>query len=273
MRLVRYLAPEDPEPQVGIVDGDHVTGLGVTDMVALIADGGARPTPSGAAAAGPPLLLADVRLLAPLPNPGKMLFLGRTFPGYRDGVPDDDPPFVYVRVASSIIGPGEPIRLPRPGARLLYEGELAAVIGRSAYRVPAAEALDHVFGFTQVNDVTWPEWPPSRGESDLPQISFMKNADSFCPMGPWLVTADEFDATRAEFTVTVNEEVRTRGATADLVWGLAEIVELLSRDMTLHPGDLIALGTPDAQPIAPGDVVTVEFAGLGQLANPVVDAR
>jgi 2-keto-4-pentenoate hydratase/2-oxohepta-3-ene-1,7-dioic acid hydratase in catechol pathway len=270
VRLVRYRSgdPALAGARLGAVEGDAVVDLGPGDMRAHVAAGGAGP----GILDGRRTPLADVSLLAPLPDPGKMLFLGRTFPGYRGESGDADPPFVYVRVASSITGPGEPIRLPRAGARILYEGELAVVIGRRARGVAASAALDHVFGYTQVNDVTWPEWAPSRGEFDLPQISMMKNADTFCPMGPALVTADELDPATLGFRVLVNGEVRTEGTTADLVWSIPEIIAFLSRDMTLEPGDVIALGTPDAQVIVPGDEVTVEFDGLGRLSNPVVDA-
>ena len=124
-----------------------------------------------------------------------------------------------------------------------------------------------MFGYTQVNDITWTDWIHG---SDLPQITLSKNADTFCPMGPYIVTADAYDPYGAGFTVTVNGEVRTRGTMSDLVWDIPRIIEFLSRDMTLYPGDVIATGTSDAQPIVAGDTVTVAFDGLGDLVNPVL---
>jgi 2-keto-4-pentenoate hydratase/2-oxohepta-3-ene-1,7-dioic acid hydratase in catechol pathway len=214
-------------------------------------------------------VIADYELLAPLPNAGKMLFLGRSFRQFRGDLADTDPVFVYARVASSVIGPGEPIRMPAPDARVLYEGELLIVIGRAGRGIDSSRAMDHVFGYTQVNDLTWTDWIHG-AHGDLPQITMSKNADTFCPMGPYIVTRDSYDPATVGFTVAVNGEVRTRGSMADLVWSVPRIIEFLSKDMTLHPGDVIATGTSDAQPIVAGDTVVVEFDGLGELSNTVV---
>jgi 2-keto-4-pentenoate hydratase/2-oxohepta-3-ene-1,7-dioic acid hydratase in catechol pathway len=129
--------------------------------------------------------------------------------------------------------------------------------------------MAHVFGYTQVNDLTWTDWLHG-DNTGLPQLCLCKNADTFCPMGPALVTADELDPSDVAFTVSVNSAVTTTGSTADLVWKLPEILEFLSRDMTLWPGDVIATGASDAQVIAVGDEVAVEFAGMGPLSNPVI---
>jgi 2-keto-4-pentenoate hydratase/2-oxohepta-3-ene-1,7-dioic acid hydratase in catechol pathway len=262
MRFVRYEAGGDEA--VGVLDGDRIVPTGHTGMLELIGD--AHHLERGAAALerSEP---AGGRLLAPLPNPGKMLFLGRSFRQFREHLGPEDPPFVYARVASSIIGPGDAIRLPGPREHVLYEGELLIVIGTAGRRIPADLAMEHVFGYTQVNDVTWTDW--IHREASLPQITLSKNADTFCPMGPAIVTKDEFDPTDVTFTVTVNGDVRTTGTTGDLAWSVPQIIELLSRDMTLWPGDVIATGTSDAQAIVAGDEVVVEFAGLGPLANPV----
>ena len=267
MRIVRYRTAAEPA-RVGVLVDGGVAPTEYTDMVAFLAAGDAafaaaeRAVDSGE-------VIADHVLLAPLPNAGKMLFLGRSFRQYRTDLVDADPVFVYARVASSVIGPGEPIRMPGPDERILYEGELLIVIGRAGRGIDQSDAMDHVFGYTQVNDITWTDWIHG-SHGGLPQLTMSKNADTFCPMGPHIVTRDSYDPVSAEFTVTVNGEVRTRGSMSDLVWTIPHILEFLSKDMTLHAGDVIATGTSDAQPITAGDTVVVEFDGLGQLANPVV---
>jgi 2,4-didehydro-3-deoxy-L-rhamnonate hydrolase len=265
MRIVRYRTGE-VATQIGVLTGDGVVATPYRDMVEFLAAGDTALAAAHRAADGA-VLEPDFTLLAPLPNPGKMLFLGRSFRQFRTGLGDGDPVFVYSRVPSSVVGPGDAIRMPGPDEHVLYEAELLIVIGRGGRRVAREAAMDHVFGYTQVNDITWTDWIHG---GDLPQITLSKNADTFCPMGPYIVTADDYDPYGAEFTVTVNGEVRTRGTMADLVWDIPRIIEFLSRDMTLHPGDVIATGTSDAQPIVAGDTVTVAFDGLGALVNPVL---
>jgi 2-keto-4-pentenoate hydratase/2-oxohepta-3-ene-1,7-dioic acid hydratase in catechol pathway len=267
MRLVRYRADGD-QPAVGVRSGDQIVPTAYSDMREFISGGEAALEAARAAlerGAG----VTSGKFLAPLPNPGKMLFLGRSFRQFRQDLPREAVPFVYSRVPSSIIGPGDAIRLPRPDARVLYEGELLVVIGTAARNVQPADAMQCVLGYTQVNDLTWTDWLHG-DNAGLPQICLCKNADTFCPMGPSIVTADEFDPADVPFSVTVNGAVRTTGSTGDLVWSLPEILSFLSRDMTLWPGDVIAIGTSDAQPVIVGDEVVVEFDGLGALANPVI---
>jgi 2-keto-4-pentenoate hydratase/2-oxohepta-3-ene-1,7-dioic acid hydratase in catechol pathway len=266
MKIVRYRA--DEASRVGVLTSDGVAPTDYTDMVGFLGAGeGALAAAQRAVEHG--ALVLDHDLLAPLPNAGKMLFLGRSFRQFRGDLDDADPVFVYARVASSVIGPGDAIRIPRPDARVLYEGELLIVIGRPGRGIERSRAMDHVFGYTQVNDLTWTDWIHG-APGDLPQITMSKNADTFCPMGPYIVTRDAYDPAAVGFTVAVNGEVRTRGSMADLVWSIPRIIEFLSKDMTLQPGDVIATGTSDAQPIVAGDTVVVEFDGLGELSNPVV---
>jgi 2-keto-4-pentenoate hydratase/2-oxohepta-3-ene-1,7-dioic acid hydratase in catechol pathway len=267
MHLVRYRA-DGNQPAVGVRSGDQIVPTAYSDMKEFISDGEAALLAARAALERGDGVRSG-QILAPLPNPGKMLFLGRSFRQFRQDLPREAVPFVYSRVPSSIIGPGDAIKLPRPDARVLYEGELLVVIGTAARNIQSADAMQCVFGYTQVNDLTWTDW--LHGDNvGLPQICLCKNADTFCPMGPSIVTADEFNATAVPFSVTVNGTVRTMGSTGDLVWSLPEILSFLSRDMTLWPGDVIATGTSDAQAVAVGDEVVVEFDGIGALANPVI---
>ena len=205
MRIVRYRTAE-VAAQIGVLTSDGVAATPYRDMVEFIAAGDTALAPARRAADGP-VFEGEFTLLAPLPNPGKMLFLGRSFRQFRANLDDADPVFVYSRVPSSVVGPGDAIRMPGPDEHVLYEAELLIVIGRTGRRIAPDAAMDHVFGYTQVNDITWTDWIHG---SDLPQITLSKNADTFCPMGPYIVTADAYDPYGAGFTVTVNGEVRTR---------------------------------------------------------------
>jgi 2,4-diketo-3-deoxy-L-fuconate hydrolase len=267
MHLVRYLS-DDGATAIGVRAGGGVVPTGYDDLIDFIKDGDAAlEAARSLQQAGEPV--APRRILAPMSHPGKMLFLGMTYDVFRQGVAADAPPYVYARVQSSIIGPDDPIKIPRPDAHVLYEGELVVVIGKPMYRVGAAEAMDHVFGYTQANDVTWTQWV--HGASKVgPQISLSKNADTFCPLGPDVVTADEIEPHDLGFTVTVNGVEKTNSSTRSLAWSVPAILEFLCRDTTLWPGDLISTGTSDARDIVAGDLVVVEFDGLGRLENPVV---
>ncbi len=266
MHLVRYLTSSG-DAAVGARVRDVIVATGYDDMLSFIRDGAVALDIARRRLGEVP---ADVtRLLAPIDNPGKMLFLGMTYDVFRQDVGPDEVPYVYARVQSSIVGPGDSIRLPGPDDHVLYEGELVVVIGEPMYRVAAADAMRHVFGYTQANDVTWTEWVHGGGKVG-PQICLSKNADTFCPLGPDIVTADEVDPVDLGFTVTVNGEQRTVASTKGLAWSIPRILEFLSQDMTLWPGDLVSTGTCEAKEIVAGDVVTVEFDGLGALENPVV---
>lgn len=267
MHLVRYQG-EDGVVGIGVRKDNGIAVTPYTDMVALIRDGDAG-LDAARAALDSGAVVTPARILAPMDNPGKMFFLGMTYEQFRQDVPADAAPYVYARVQSSIVGPGDDIRVPQEDAHLLYEGELVIVIGTPMFRVSAADAMQHVFGYTIANDVTWTQWVHG-GTKVGPQISLSKNADTFCPLGPDVVTAEEIDPHDVDFTVTVNGETKTTSSTRSLALKVPDILEFLSRDTTLWPGDLISTGTSDAQDIVAGDDVEIEFAGLGVLRNPVV---
>jgi len=144
-------------PQVGVEADGAVFPTHYRDMLDFIVDGD-QALMSARDALEQGRTAENVQLLAPLPRPGKMLFLGRSFREFRAGLDDDVEPFVYSRVPSSVIGPGESIRVPEPDATVLYEGELLVVVGRLLRRADAGEAMRAVFGYTQVNDITWTDW-------------------------------------------------------------------------------------------------------------------
>ena len=172
---------------------------------------------------------------------------------------------IFLKPSTAIVGPNEPILLPPGAERVDHEVELGVVIGRRASRVSRAEALDCVAGYTVVNDVTARDFQRADGV-----FARAKGFDSFCPVGPCLVTG--LDPRDLGVWARVNGEVRQSGRTSDLIFDVATLIEFVSGVMTLLPGDLIATGTPEGVgPLAHGDLVEVEVEGIGVLRNPVFD--
>ena len=260
MRLVTF------DGGFGRVEDDHVVPMG-SDLVAYLA--------TGQATDGAPVALDDVRLLAPVPRPGKVFGVGLN---YRDhaaesGQPIPETPILFPKFANSVIGPGAPIVIPPETAQPDYEAELGVVIGRRAHRVSEAEALSFVAGYTCMNDVSARDL-----QFESSQWMLGKAIDTFLPCGPWLVTADEIpDPQALAVRLTLNGEELQSSSTAQMVFGVAELVAFITRTTTLDPGDLIATGTPPGVGFArtppgwlkDGDVVSVEVEGIGTLTNPV----
>jgi 2-keto-4-pentenoate hydratase/2-oxohepta-3-ene-1,7-dioic acid hydratase in catechol pathway len=166
---------------------------------------------------------------------------------------------------SALIGPDAAIVRPRGFERVDFEGELALVIGRRARRVAEADALGYVFGYTILNDVTVRDLQKRDG-----QFTRAKGFDTFCPVGPWIVTG--LDAANCRIRTRQNGAVRQDSSTSDLIFGVARVIAVASRVMTLEPGDVITTGTPPGVgPIAPGDSIEIEIEGIGTLTNPVVE--
>ena len=214
----------------------------------------------------------------PIERPGKIVCVGLN---YRDhatesGLELPTRPLLFAKWQSSIIGPGEPIVLPPVSDEVDFEAELGVVIGERARSVSADRALDHVGGYVCVNDVSARDVQMGDG-----QWTRGKSFDSFCPIGPRLVPAGEIpDPQDLGIRCIVNGEPLQDSSTAEMVFGVAEVIAFVSEAITLEPGDLIATGTPAGvgfarkPPIflADGDEVTVEIDGLGSLTNPVVAA-
>ena len=205
---------------------------------------------------------------------------------YRDhatetGAALPDQPVVFMKPTSTVISPGDPIRLPAAcenGPEVDYEAELAVVIGRTARNVTEAAALAHVLGYTCANDVSARRWQKHGGAG---QWVRGKSFDTFCPLGPALVTADEIpDPQALGVRCQLNGQTMQNGHTADMIFPVARLIAHLSRDTTLLPGTVILTGTPAGvgftrQPpvfLASGDRVRVEIDGIGTLENPVLDA-
>src|SRR5688572_24722807 len=227
----------------------------------------------GTGDAGATLGIAGIRPLAPL-RPGKILCIGLNYMDHcrEQHLEPPDRPTLFAKFPTSVIGPGEPIRWPADfSSQVDYEAELAVVIGRRTSRVAAADALSHVFGYTAANDVTARD--VQKGDK---QWIRGKTADTFCPLGPVVVTTDEIpDPQQLAIGCRVNGETRQASHTREMIFSVANIVSFISRAITLEPGDVLLTGTPDGvgqyrDPkvfLQPGDRVEVELGDLGVLTN------
>src|SRR6476646_2257774 len=211
--------------------------------------------------------LDDVLLLAPV-TPSKIVCVGRNYLEHAaelgNKMPDE--PLLFLKPPSSIISHDEAIRLPPQSQQVEHEGELVVVIGRTATRIGEDDdPLSYVFGYTCVNDVTARDLQ----RKDV-QFTRGKSFDTFCPVGPWIVT--DLDPTKATVTTRVNGEVKQNGNTADMAFPVSFLIRYISGIMTLYPGDLIATGTPaGVSRMKHGDMVEVEVGGIGVLRNPIYD--
>lgn len=273
----------------GYVDGTDVVvcheGEGAADAVRGLVEAGAGAQ-SWSAHPGRRIPLADVRLMAPIPTPVRDIFcVGKNYyehakefhsSGFDSTGKEAAPaaPIIFTKATTSVVGPGDVVKASLdPTGTVDYEGELGLVIGKRAFQVPESAAYDVIFGYVIINDVTSRELQRRHG-----QWVIGKGVDTFCPMGPWLVTADEVgDVTGLELTTTVNGETRQSAKVADLIFDIPTLIATLSATMTLVPGDIIATGTPAGVGIgfsppkflAGGDVVSVAITGLGELTNPI----
>ncbi len=246
---------------------DTIT-YGIVDEAELIVLKG-DPLFVGFDTTGERIPLAEVTLLAPVIPRSKVIAIARNYRDHAAELGNEVPsePMLFFKPNTSVVGPNDVIVLPTQSERIDFEGEVAAVIGRVAKNVSAADALDYVFGYTIANDVTARDLQKTDG-----QWARAKGFDTFCPLGPAIET--EFDITGEVWIETrVNGDVKQRGLLGDMVYGVAEIIEYASAAFTLLPGDVILTGTPaGVGPFVAGDVVEVEVTGLGILRNTARDA-
>lgn len=277
--------------QVGLVsdDGAEVTPLAAGERAA---EAGALPVVEALAAghelpkaAGARLPVSAIKLDAPLPRPRRNIFcVGRNYRAHArelERTPTftiakeqaDSWPIIFTKPPESVIPPGGTIRLPHGiSEKVDYEAELAVVIGSGGVNIPARRAMEHVWGYTIVNDVSARDV-----QTRHQQWHLGKSFDTFCPMGPWLVSADECDATKVRLRCWVNGELRQDANTSEMIFDIPTLIETCSRGITLYPGDLIATGTPSGVGMAmdpptflkTGDIVRIAIDGLGTLENPV----
>jgi 2-keto-4-pentenoate hydratase/2-oxohepta-3-ene-1,7-dioic acid hydratase in catechol pathway len=209
--------------------------------------------------------LADVRLLAPI-LASKVVCVGKNYAAHIEemGGGTFDDPIIFMKPNTAIVGPNVPIQLPADAHSVHFEGELAVVIGRPCKDVPAARAAENILGYTIGNDVSARDQQQKDG-----QWTRAKGHDTFCPIGPWIVT--DSDASDLEIRTEVNGSVKQHSRTSMMVHDVGEIVEWISRVMTLLPGDLILTGTPEGVgPIEDSDMVSITIERIGTLTNPVV---
>ncbi len=264
MRIARFVA--DGDPTYGVVELAEDDGSNPETIAVVTGDPLAGPVHY----TGERVHLADVRLVAPVIPRSKVACIGKNYAAHiaELGGPEPTEPVVFFKPNTSVIGPGEPIVRPPETHMLHYEGELVIVIGRICRRVPVERAAEVIFGYTIANDVTCRDLQASDG-----QWTRAKGFDTFCPLGPWIVTHLGIDeAGQLDLRTSVNGKVRQDANTKRMIRGIAELVAQVSAFTTLLPGDLILTGTPSGiGEIVPGDKVTVAIEGIGELTNPVVD--
>jgi 2-keto-4-pentenoate hydratase/2-oxohepta-3-ene-1,7-dioic acid hydratase in catechol pathway len=259
----------------------NVAAEGALAIIKLLADGGPLPATTGQA-----VPLASVQLLAPIPLPRRNVWcVGRNYHAHAKELQtsvfkdnDANPeawPIVFTKVPECVVGPFDKVTLPGAAisGQIDYEAELAVIIGKGGKNITRADAMGHVFGYTVVNDVTARDVQMRHQQWDMG-----KSFDTFCPMGPWIVTADQLDGTRTRVRCWVNGELRQDGPTENLIFDIPTLIETISRGITLYPGDVIATGTPAGvglgmKPprfLAAGDVVRVEIDGIGAIENQFI---
>ena len=260
MRLATFLPPGSSDPLAGEVRDERVVAFGDgTSVRDRLASGDRTP------AAGPGWALADVTLLAPVPRPRAIFGIGLNYAAHaaETGRTPPEAPMVFMKLPSSSAPPGGPVRCPAVVQRLDYEGELAIAIG----------AGGAIGGYAVADDVSARDL--QRREA---QWTRAKGADTFCPWGPWITTADEVpDPQELALRTWVNGELRQDSSTSDLIFGCQAIVDFIAETCTLEPGDLILTGTPNGvgmsmdprRFLAAGDVVRVEIERLGAIEHAI----
>ncbi|KCB23788.1 FAH family protein [Bordetella hinzii CA90 BAL1384] len=291
MKLLTYLDSAG-QTRVGRLAGEgevqalaYADGRPVTDLAALIAGGAPLSTLRGD---GQVLALRGVKLLAPIPKPARNIFcVGKNYRDHAqeftksgfdagqtaaaDAIPEF--PIVFSKTPQTVVAHGEAVWDAAGVSEALdYEAELAVIIGRGGRGIRRDQAMDHVWGYTILNDVTARDW-----QKRHKQWHMGKSFDTFGPMGPVAVTADEIDGGNLDLKCWINGELRQDANTRDLIFDIPTLIETLSAGIALMPGDIIATGTPEGVGIGfnpprflrRGDVMTIEIAGIGRLENEV----
>jgi 2-keto-4-pentenoate hydratase/2-oxohepta-3-ene-1,7-dioic acid hydratase in catechol pathway len=271
-------------------DGQTVTAFdvpadvaqhGALRLIETVISGGTLPALTAQTVA-----VADVKLEAPLPLPRRNIWcVGRNYHEhakelstsvFKDSNTNTQAwPIVFTKVPECVVGPFDDVVLPGAAVsdQIDYESELAVIIGQGGKNIAAADAMKHIYGYTIVNDVTARDVQMRHQQWDMG-----KSFDTFCPMGPWLVTADELDGTKTRVRGIINGEQRQDGPTENMIFDIPTLIETISRGITLYPGDIIATGTPAGvgmglkppRYLKAGDVVRVEIDGIGHIENKFV---
>jgi 2-keto-4-pentenoate hydratase/2-oxohepta-3-ene-1,7-dioic acid hydratase in catechol pathway len=262
----RVAAPALPQTMIELLGAGTLALKTARAVVARALDDGVGLMPTD-----------QVHLLAPLPRPGKIFGIGLNYRehAHETGKPAPEVPLVFSKAVTAVVGPGAAIEIPPVSREIDYEGELAVIIGRPAKRVQRDQAWSVIAGVTIMNDVTARDY--QRRSSNCMGKSF----DTFAPMGPALVTLDEFtDPTSLDLRTMLSGEEVQHSNTRQLIFDVPALIEFISAGVTLEPGDVISTGTPAGvgmrrtppRFLKPGDTVRIEIDGIGVLENPVVAA-
>jgi 2-keto-4-pentenoate hydratase/2-oxohepta-3-ene-1,7-dioic acid hydratase in catechol pathway len=274
MKLATLKSGDIPGEQLGRIEGDQIVPFtfpgGMLDLIRA----GQIGLDAARGASAPAQPLAEVALAAPLTFPTKIVAIGKNYADHaaetKSKVPEN--PLAFTKFTTAIIGPNDVVTWdPALTAKVDYEAELAVIIGKTARRVSQADALDYVFGYTCANDVSARDLQYGDG-----QWVRGKSLDTFCPLGPWLVTADDLpDPQTLDIKCEINGTVMQHSHTSKMIFSVAYLISFLSQAFTLLPGDIILTGTPDGvgafrePPIfmQQGDEMAVEVEGIGRLVN------
>lgn len=278
MKLVTLKAKNSasslPYERLGRVENDHVIPFDFPKGMLGLIQTGQEGLAVAAAAVGQAIPFDPAGVLAPVVSPSKIIAVGKNYIEHarETGAAVPDHPIIFTKFPTAIIAPGDAVTWdPALTSQVDFEAELAVVIGKTARRVPQTEALDYVFGYTCANDISARDLQYGDG-----QWVRGKSLDTFCPLGPWLVTADELpDPQRLGIRCLVNGQTMQNSNTGRMIFSVAYLVSFLSRAFTLLPGDIILTGTPDGvgafrEPpvyLKDGDELVVEIDGVGRLVN------
>ena len=289
MHLITFVHGSSERVGVLTAKGDQVLDLSratpglPTDMVGYLGAGKSALAMARALLAKPEpawlIARADVTLCAPVPRPGKLICLGHNYFDHMEGGRTEPPEFptLFCKTANTIIGPDQPVVMPTMTAQVDYEAELAVVIGLRGKNITEDNALRLVAGYTIFNDVSARDF-----QKRTSQWMLGKSFDTFGPMGPALVTADEVgDPQTLDLWLTLNGLELQRSNTRHMIFSVPYIIAYLTTVMTLEPGDVISTGTPAKAALAkaippfmkPGDVVSISISKLGELTNPIIAAN
>ena len=282
MRLVTFR--DGDAEKVGVRLGDDIVDVSAAaddfggDMIGVIKGGeAAKAALANAAESGARKPMADIKLAPPIPRPGKILCIGRNYAAHaaEGGAAPPTYPEVFVRFPESLVAHGEPMIVPKASPNFDFEGELVLVVGKTGRHVSEADALDLVYGWSLFNDGSVRDY-----QRKASQWTMGKNFDGTGGFGPDIVTADEVTpgAVGIQLKTTVSGELMQNANTRDLIFPIAKIIYHLTEVMTLHPGDIIATGTPEGVGYArkpprwlvEGDSVDVEVEQVGVLTNPII---
>lgn len=270
MKFVTYENPIG-EIKVGVLSGNQIIDLDYSDMKDFLTEGGIFKVENKPLENYKVYKIHQIKLKAPVINPSKIVCLGLNYIDHakelKMSIPDE--PIIFLKPPTAVIGPEEPIVYPKVSTRVDYEVELGIIISERTKKVSKLEAKEFIAGFTVFNDVTARDLQ----QKDI-QWTRAKSFDTFAPVGPSLVSKSEINSSNLELQLRVNNQVKQKSNTKNMIFSIEYLVEFISNIMTLEPGDIIATGTPPGVgPFKPGDIIEAEIEKIGILRNPVISER